>query len=102
MRHLPYVTSATDGGEAKSRLVARASRAELQTASLWVIALVGVLCVLGLLPLGYVLAMAALLAVATAGLAQRFRARAGGVTGDFLGATEQVAECLVLLVLAWR
>jgi adenosylcobinamide-GDP ribazoletransferase len=30
----------------------------------------------------------------------RFHARAGGITGDFLGATEQVCECAVLLVLA--
>ncbi|MFW6050832.1 MAG: adenosylcobinamide-GDP ribazoletransferase [Myxococcota bacterium] len=30
----------------------------------------------------------------------RFRARAGGITGDFLGATEQLAECNLLLVLA--
>jgi adenosylcobinamide-GDP ribazoletransferase len=28
-----------------------------------------------------------------------FRRRAGGITGDFLGATEQVGECAVLLTL---
>lgn len=28
-----------------------------------------------------------------------FRARCGGITGDFLGATEQAAECVVLLAL---
>jgi adenosylcobinamide-GDP ribazoletransferase len=30
----------------------------------------------------------------------RFHARAGGLTGDFLGATEQICECGMLLVLA--
>lgn len=30
----------------------------------------------------------------------RFQSRAGGLTGDFLGATEQVCECGMLLVLA--
>jgi adenosylcobinamide-GDP ribazoletransferase len=102
MRYLPYVTSVSDAGEAKSRLVARASGAELRTATLWVTALVGVVWLQGALSLGQVLAMAAVLTLASLGLAQRFRARAGGVTGDFLGATEQVAECLVLMVLAWR
>ncbi len=30
----------------------------------------------------------------------RFRARAGGLTGDFLGAAQQIAECAALLALA--
>lgn len=102
MRRLPYVTSATDAGEAKSRLVARASGDELRTASLWVAALVTGAFLAGGLPLGRVLAMLALLGLATTVLGRRFRVRAGGITGDFLGATEQVAECLVLLVLVWR
>ncbi len=36
-------------------------------------------------------------AVATALCGWRFRARAGGVTGDFLGAAEQVNEIVILL-----
>ena len=32
----------------------------------------------------------------------RFRARVGGVTGDFLGATEQLCELGALVVLAWH
>jgi adenosylcobinamide-GDP ribazoletransferase len=40
------------------------------------------------------------LATLTIFLAWRFRARVGGVTGDFLGATEQVGEVAVLTVLA--
>jgi len=33
--------------------------------------------------------------------AWRFRVRVGGITGDFLGATEQLGEITVLAVLAW-
>ena len=29
----------------------------------------------------------------------RFRARVGGLTGDFLGATQQVGECALLLTI---
>lgn len=39
-------------------------------------------------------------ALATAACGQRFASRAGGYTGDFLGASEQVAECALLLALA--
>jgi adenosylcobinamide-GDP ribazoletransferase len=48
-------------------------------------------------------AAAAAAGVALAGAAAAglwFRRRAGGVTGDFLGATEQIGEVLVLLALA--
>jgi adenosylcobinamide-GDP ribazoletransferase len=41
---------------------------------------------------------AATLVIALAGA--RFYARAGGVTGDFLGAAQQLAECAMLLTLA--
>ncbi len=40
------------------------------------------------------------LAVATALCGWRFRARAGGVTGDFLGAAEQLGEIAILFALA--
>jgi adenosylcobinamide-GDP ribazoletransferase len=40
------------------------------------------------------------LCAATAYLGWRFRVRAGGFTGDFLGALEQVSEVIVLLALA--
>lgn len=39
------------------------------------------------------------MALATALCGWRFKARAGGVTGDFLGATEQVNETLILFAL---
>ena len=31
----------------------------------------------------------------------RFKARLGGITGDFLGASQQVSECAILIGLAW-
>lgn len=39
-------------------------------------------------------------ALATLACGQRFSARAGGYTGDFLGASQQVTECALLLALA--
>jgi adenosylcobinamide-GDP ribazoletransferase len=32
----------------------------------------------------------------------RYRRRAGGITGDFLGATEQLGEIAALAMLAWK
>ncbi len=47
------------------------------------------------------LALVAALAGTSALCAYRFVTRAGGLTGDFLGATEQLGECVVGLALAW-
>jgi adenosylcobinamide-GDP ribazoletransferase len=43
-------------------------------------------------------------AATAAGLvcAWRFHARLGGITGDFLGANQQITVCALLAVLAWR
>ncbi len=46
-------------------------------------------------------AMLGALAAVTVISGARFRARAGGVTGDFLGAAEQLGEIAALAVLAW-
>jgi adenosylcobinamide-GDP ribazoletransferase len=45
--------------------------------------------------------MIAAIAVVTASSGARLRARAGSVTGDFLGATEQLGEIAALAALAW-
>lgn len=99
MRALPYVTA---DGEAKSRLVARARSPQVIVATLWATVLLAALVHLQLLPLARALALLPALGVMTTIAAWRFRARAGGITGDFLGATEQLAELTVLMVLAWR
>lgn len=98
MRALPYVTS---DAAARSRLVARPGDAQvlLATAS-------GGLVLLAAIALGPLsTAQAGALALVGVGAALvagwRFVVRAGGVTGDFLGATQQVVEGLGLLALLW-
>jgi adenosylcobinamide-GDP ribazoletransferase len=95
---LPYVTR---DQAAKSRLVARASWRQGVLATLLVAVVGAILFAAGLARLGEVAAAsaAALMGVTVCGY--RFHRRAGGVTGDFLGAAEQVGECLVLMTLAY-
>ncbi|MEM9071152.1 MAG: adenosylcobinamide-GDP ribazoletransferase [Myxococcota bacterium] len=90
MRALPYVTR---DAAAKSRLLTRAGTPQLVVASLWC----GLLL---LLVPASAWTIVMVLAVATVICGWRFRARTGGITGDFLGAMEQIGEVLVLLVLA--
>lgn len=99
MRALPYVTA---DGESKSRLVARARSPQAIVATLWSLALVVALVHHDALTFARAVALGLVLVAITLVVAWRFVVRAGGVTGDFLGATEQLAELGVLLVLAWR
>ncbi len=103
MTVLPYVS----GPEARSR-----SLVHRGTGSLIVATLTGFGALAGAAwgtppggmgnPLGPASSLAALgaLVLATALCGWRFRARAGGLTGDFLGATEQIGEIAILLALA--
>ena len=92
---LPYVTAQ----RAKSRDVTRAQA----TQALWATALgggvLGAGMLLGALRPGGAAAAVALLVALTLLAGWRFRARVGGVTGDFLGAVEQVGEVAVLAAL---
>lgn len=94
---LPYAT--TEG--AKSRDVTRAGAAQALVASASTLA-IGVALAAGRLVDPWrtagAVALSALVGVVTA---LRFKARAGGVTGDFLGATEQLCELAGLAVIAW-
>lgn len=97
MRALPYVS---DPALAKNKNVARAGTPQAAVASLWAVLVVAG-CVLsgGLAPASVAaLAPAAVLVALACGY--RFHARVGGITGDFLGATQQVGECCILLALA--
>lgn len=91
---LPYVSEAG----AKSHHVAPAGAAQAAVA-----AAVGVAGAGGVVAMGSAvgvtgaLASFAAMVLATVCCGWRFRARAGGVTGDFLGATEQVNEVVILL-----
>lgn len=97
MVHLPY---ATDDAAAKSRLITRAGPAQALVATGW-----GLAAALAAVGLGVVAAAPIALAVAacvgvTLVAGWRFAARVGGVTGDFLGATQQVCEVAILFALA--
>jgi adenosylcobinamide-GDP ribazoletransferase len=94
---LPYVSP---DHTAKSRVVAGASWLQGALAALLAVLVMASLSLAGLVRMGdaAVAAGAALLGTAICGYL--FRRRAGGITGDFLGASEQVGECLVLLALA--
>ncbi len=96
MALLPY---ATDDARARSRQIARAGAGQVALAGGWTTAiLVAAIAGGGLTPLG---AAAVLAAITGAGVVAgwRFVRRVGGVTGDFLGATQQVAVVAALIAL---
>jgi len=95
---MPYVTAEQD---AKSRTVAQAGVPQAIVATLWFLGAAGVALYARFLSLPRAGALVAALAVITAVSGWRYRVRAGGITGDFLGATEQLGEIAVLAVLAW-
>jgi adenosylcobinamide-GDP ribazoletransferase len=96
MALMPY---ATDDARAKSRQINRAGPPQAIVATAWTMVVVG-----ALVAAGYVTGASAMACVAVALLAGlvcawRFHRRLGGVTGDFLGATQQIAEAAVLTTL---
>ena len=95
---LPYVTP---NETAKSGSVVRASWRQGVLATVCTAGVAASICVARLsTPHDAAIATcAALVGAAICGF--RFRLRAGGITGDFLGAAEQVGECLVLISLAF-
>jgi adenosylcobinamide-GDP ribazoletransferase len=103
LARLPYVTA---GAVARSGDAARAGTPQLAVATLLALAIAGAPLMLApgdwlSVPAPAALAAAAGgVALATAGAGWLFRRRVGGITGDFLGAAEQVNEALILVVLA--
>jgi adenosylcobinamide-GDP ribazoletransferase len=94
---LPYATPA----HAKSAVVARIGLAQALVATAWLL-LAAVGSALGAgVSLGRLAAMLGVLVVVTVACGATFRARAGGVTGDLLGAAEQAGEVAALVALAW-
>ncbi len=93
---MPYVSDAA----AKSRQVTRAGVPQGALATAIGVAAAGVPVVAGgtISATGALAAFAAML-LATVLCGWRFRARAGGVTGDFLGAAEQVNEIAILFAI---
>jgi adenosylcobinamide-GDP ribazoletransferase len=94
---LPYATPAAS----KSREIVRAGPTQAVVASFWAL-LIGALCVgMHRVEAWRALAVLLLAAVVMALTAWRYEKRAGGITGDFLGATEQICELVGLAVMAW-
>lgn len=93
---LPYVSAAE---RSKSGPHTRVGAAQVSVAALWCIAILAVLFSRGL-TFGEGAAAVLITALCGVFLGARFSARAGGVTGDFLGASQQVTECACLVLLA--
>lgn len=94
---LPYVT---DDAASKSRRVTRGGLPQAALASAAGVLMLAGAAVCGV-PIGRLSATVLLLAGLGAVTAWRYRKRTGGVTGDFLGATEQLGEVVALGALAW-
>ena len=100
MRVLPYVTN---DAASRSRLVARAQSPQVLVATLWALFAVGAALALDHIAPAEALLMLVVSALVAAFCGYRFHVRAGGLTGDFLGATQQLVCGALLFVLAyWR
>jgi len=97
MAVLPYVTPA---GEARFSQVANVGRVHACLASAFAAIALGLLVAGKLLPVQAVLVSLLLSVIVAVLCGWRFHARAGGITGDFLGATQQVTDALILVGLA--
>ncbi|MDE2982542.1 MAG: adenosylcobinamide-GDP ribazoletransferase [Gemmatimonadota bacterium] len=91
---MPYVSDAAS----KSRQVTRTGAAHGVIATATGVAVAGGVVLAGGVN-NAAFAAFAVMALATAFCGWRFRARAGGVTGDFLGAAEQVNEIVILFTI---
>lgn len=94
---LPYVTQ---DAHSRSRQIARSGARQAWVATAIAACVLAIAIGSGALGAMRALALVLCLAAAAVVCTWRFVVRAGGITGDFLGATEQVGECVVLLVLA--
>ncbi|WNG28075.1 adenosylcobinamide-GDP ribazoletransferase [Cystobacter fuscus] len=97
MVSLPYVSS---DATSRSRSMVRVSGAQAMLATACPVLLMGALLWRGGLEAATAWALLAAAGLIALVCGWRFWVRAGGITGDFLGATQQVGECALLLVLA--
>jgi adenosylcobinamide-GDP ribazoletransferase len=98
MALLPYVT---DDARSKSRDVSRGGKPQALVASLWLLIFAGTAHALGWVGWQKLVALGVALCAVAALTGFRYFRRVGGITGDFLGATEQLGELAALSVLAW-
>jgi adenosylcobinamide-GDP ribazoletransferase len=95
MSALPYVTPQG------SRGLVRGEAPQAVVATAWLV-VASAACVVGRgVPPARLAVMIGVVAVVTVVSGARYRARAGGITGDFLGATEQLGEIAAMAALAW-
>jgi adenosylcobinamide-GDP ribazoletransferase len=94
---LPYVTPEAHR-RSKPLLDAGPAQAVGATAAAVLVSALAVAT--GGLPVAGAGALVLVAASVAVGAGWRFHARAGGITGDFLGATQQLCECALLLTLA--
>lgn len=97
MAALPYVTP--DGS--RSSGVVHTGPAQVLLASAIGLAALAVCMVISGVTIREGLGIVVGLAIVTAGCGRLFSRRAGGITGDFLGATEQLGEVVVLAAMAF-
>ena len=95
---LPYVT----GAGKKSDHLTRVQTPQAAVATTWLLGALGAAAALRYGSAGHLLALALMLACVTALTTWHYARRVGGVTGDFLGATEQLCELAGYAALAWK
>lgn len=98
MALLPYVT---DDATSKSRAVLRAGRSEAFVATAWAAVGLGAAASHGDIEAERAVLLVATMVLVGAVTGFRYRRRVGGITGDFLGATEQLGEIAALAVWAY-
>jgi adenosylcobinamide-GDP ribazoletransferase len=99
MAALPYVTP---DDTAKSRDIARGGVPQAAVATAWGAAALAVAGLLGWMSLARAAALVVTIVVVALLTGWRYVRRAEGITGDFLGATEQLGEIAALAVVVWK
>jgi adenosylcobinamide-GDP ribazoletransferase len=95
---LPYVTPE---GASRSRDVLGAGKVQAIVGTLWFALVCAIAVRAGVLSPVRAGALAAVITATAALSGWRYVRRVGGITGDFLGATEQIAEVALLGTLVW-
>jgi adenosylcobinamide-GDP ribazoletransferase len=95
---MPYVTSSD---RARSSAIMGAGATQAYVGSAWLTVLASALVAGHQVSVARVAALVAGCAATTALCSWRYYRRLGGITGDFLGATEQLCEIVALAALAW-
>lgn len=91
----------TDAAVSRSAGIAAAGTAQAAVGTLWTALTLAALGATRTISLGRAAIAIGVATLVTIVTGWRYQTRAGGVTGDFLGATEQLCEIAVLATMAW-